>query len=182
MPKNSKKSMLKRFVYSIISFFAEESELPFDVGSYVINQDNVNCKFANLKIVRFIDRNRKRLSKNRIFLTISLNDNGTIDEGRGLIQSFVNECLEKFFTSVSMEILGQIDEKSFVEFFCANNYHSLTDYLVIIFYISGDSSIELIVSTDSITSKLIEKDEEGEAEEYNSKLYSNLISFEKNLQ
>lgn len=182
MARNSSKVTYTKFAYSIIDFFRSELQFDFDVSSYIKNDINQECKFANSRISKFIERYRKKKSKNRLFLTISLNDIGSKQEGRELIQLMVNELLDKFLKSSCIEILKQIDENAYVELFSTKNHSSLTDYIILIFNVSNCSSIECIVSTDSISSKLIERDDEGEVVEFNSKLYFNLNAFKKNLK
>lgn len=181
MSKKTCKNTYTRFVYSIIDFFANRCKLPFDVSSYIKNDENQKCQFAYLKISKYIQRYSKRESKNRLFLTISLNDTGTIRDGRIIIRSIVDELLEEFLKSSCIDILRQIDKTSFIEVFSSREKSSLTDYLIIVFNVSKCSSIECIISTDSVTSKLIERDDEGDVVEFNSRLHSNLRSFEKNL-
>ena len=182
MVQNSGKVTYTRFVYSIINFFTTECKLSFDVSSYIKNETNQECQFANSRISKYIQRFRKRESNNRLFLTISLNDTGTKQEGRDIIRSIVEETLEKFLESSCIETLKEIDKDAFVEVFSTKNKSSLTDYLIFIFNVSNCSSIECIISTDSITSKMIERDEDGDVVECNSRLHLNLRSFKENLQ
>ncbi len=182
MAKNSGRITYTRFVYSIIDFFTAECQLSFDVSSYIQNVNKPDCQLANSRISKYIQRYRKRESKNRLFLTISLNDKGTKQQGREIIRSMVNELLEKFLNSSCIEILNQIDDSSFVEVFSTKSHSSMTDYLIFVFNVSECSSIECIISTDSITSKLIERDEDGDVVEFNSRLHLNLKSFKENLQ
>ena len=83
-------------------------------------------------------------SNNRLFLTISLNDKGTKQEGRDIIRSIVDETLEKFLESSCIETLKEIDKDAFVEVFSTKSKSSLTDYLIFIFNVSNYSSIECI--------------------------------------
>ena len=182
MAKSSGKVTYTRFVYSIINFFTTEYKLSFDVSSYIKNEAIQECQFANLIISKYIQRSRKRESNNRLFLTISLNDTGTKQEGRDIIRSIIDETLEKFLESSCIETLKEIDKDAFVEVFSTKSKSSLTDYLIFIFNVSNGSSIECIISTDSITSKLIERDEDGDVVEYNSRLHLNLKCFKENLQ
>ena len=82
----SNKITYTRFVYSIINFFDTECQLPFDVSSYIQNDDNSNCRIANLKIVKFIELYRKRKSYNKLFLTISFKDEKNKQKGREIIR------------------------------------------------------------------------------------------------
>lgn len=184
MSRKSKPDKLTytRFVYSVIDFLTRESALNFDVSSYITNDSNNECEFARTRICRFIQRCRKNESKNRFFITISLNHNGTRQEGREIIQKMVDELYERFLNSSCMEILKQIDDKADVEMLCTKNHTSLTDYFILLVNVSNESSIEFIIPTDSITQKLIERDENGEAVEYNSKLNKNLRIFKENLR
>ena len=182
MSKNLGKATYTRFVYSIINFFTTECKVSFDVSSYIKNEANQECQFANSRISKYIQRFRKRESNNRLFLTISLNDSGTKQRGRDIIRSIVDETVEQFLKGSCIEILKEIDKDAFVEVFSIRSKSSLTDYLIFIFNVSNCSSIECIISTDSITSKLIERDEEGDVVEYNSRLHFNLKSFKENLQ
>lgn len=182
MAKNSGKITYTRFVYSIIDFLNSECQFSFDVSSYIKNEKNPECQFANSRISKFIYRYRARTANNRLFLTISMNDTGTKQEGREIISLIVNELLDKFLQSSCIETLKQIDESAFVEVFSSKNHSSLTDYLILIFNVSASSAIECIISTDSITSRLIERDEDGNVIEFNSKLHFNLRSFKENLQ
>ena len=111
-----------------------------------------------------------------------MNDTGTKQEGRDIIRSIVDEIVEKFLKSSCIETLKEIDKDAYVEVFSTKSKSSLTDYLIFIFNVSNCSSIECIISTDSITSKLIERDEDGDVVEYNSRLNLNLRSFKENLQ
>ena len=63
MAKNSGKVTYTRFVYSIINFFTTECKLSFDVSSYIKNEANQECQFANSRISKYIQRFRKRESK-----------------------------------------------------------------------------------------------------------------------
>ena len=74
-----------------------------------------------------------------------------------------------------------IEPDAKVQVLSTHNRSSLTDYVIAIFYVSEDSSIECVISTDTITSKLIERGEDGEAVEFNTVLHSNLKSFKSNL-
>lgn len=166
-----------RFVYSIIDFFLSKSSLSFDVSSYIKNDSCKECPFARSKISRFIHRNRKKQSSNRLFLTISLNDTGTMEEGRKIIHSMSNEFLNQFLKSSCVEILYEIDPSASIEVIS-----SMTDYMIILFNVSTCSSIECIVSTDSLTSKLIERDSEGNPIEFHSILSQNLLAFKEYLK
>ena len=135
MAKNSGKVTYTRFVYSIINFFSTECKLSFDVSSYIKNEANHECQFANSRICKYIQRCRARESNNRLFLTISLNDTGTKQEGRDIIRSIVDEIVEKFLKSSCIETLKEIDKDAYVEVFSTKSKSSLTDYLIFIFYV-----------------------------------------------
>lgn len=183
MSKKQNKISYTRFVYSIIDFFGSESKIPFDVSSYIKNQDSEECQFARSKISRFIQRNRKRESNNRLFLTITLNSNtGIVAEGRKILQFMTEELLDKFLNSSCIETLYKIDSSAFIEVFSSREMSSMTDYIIIIFNVSKCSSIECIISTNDITSKLIEKDEDGDVLEFHSTLYRNIQMFKQNLK
>ncbi|MDO5555632.1 MAG: hypothetical protein Q4G09_02960 [Clostridia bacterium] len=182
MSKSTCKASYTRFVYSIIEFLSQECQYQFDISSYVKNDENLECNFSNLKVCKFIERNRKIKSSNRLFLAISLNDNATKQESRELIHNMTDNFLDKFLNGSNIEILRQIDASAMIESFSVRNHSTLTDYLIIVFNVSNCSSIECIISTNSITSRLIEKDETGGVVEYNARLHKNLLSFKKNLQ
>ena len=107
---------------------------------------------------------------------------GTKQDGREILRSITDELLDKFLDSSCIDVLKQIDENANIETFSTRNFHSLTDYVIIVFNVSNASSIECIISTDSITSKLIERDEDGEVVEFNSRLHKNLKSFKDHLK
>jgi len=182
MSKNPSKVTYTRFAYSVIEFFTSEISLSSDVSSYIQNIENEECRLATSRIGRFIQRNRTCESNNRLLLAISLNDMGTKQDGREILRSITDELLDKFLDSSCIDVLKQIDENANIETFSTRNFHSLTDYVIIVFNVSNASSIECIISTDSITSKLIERDEDGEVVEFNSRLHKNLKSFKDHLK
>lgn len=182
MSKNQNKITYTRFAYSVINYFSSELKMSFDISSYIKNSENEDCRLATSRIGKFIQRVRKYNSNNRLFLAISLNDKGTKQEGREIIQSVTDELLDDFINSSCIEILKQIDSNAKIETFSTRNIHSLTDYVIVVFNVSNESSIECIISADSITSKLIERDEDGEVVEFNSRLHKNLKSFKENLK
>lgn len=182
MSKSPSKVTYTRFAYSVIDFFTSEINLSSDVSSYIQNSENEECRLATSRIGRFIQRYRKCESKNRLLLAISLNDTGTKQEGREILRSITDELLDKFLNSSCIDVLKQIDENANIETFSTQNFHSLTDYVIVVFNVSNASSIECIISADSITSKLIERDEDGEVVEFNSRLHKNLKSFKDHLE
>ena len=182
MSKDLKKKNYIRFIYSIIDFFATESQLPFDVSSYIKNEARKDSKFVNSKVSKFISKNRKKKSNNRLFLTLSFNGKGTIDDGRLILQLITHEMIDKFLTSSSIDILYNIDPYASIEVISSREIFSMTDYIIILFNVSNCSSIECIISADNITSKLIERDEEGDVLEYHSKLNKNIKLFNENLK
>lgn len=182
MAKDSKRVTYTRFVYSIIDFFSQRSLLSFDVSSYVKNDSVQECSFTRSKISRFIQRNRNKESINRLFINISMNDNGTISEGRRNLRYVVDNLLEDLLMGSSIEILNAIDPSASIEVISSKERSSMTDYIIIIFNVANCSSIECIISTDSITSKLIERDEWGDVVEFNSRLNKNLMLFKQNLK
>lgn len=182
MAKDLKKVTYTRFAYAIIDFFSQRSSLPFDVSSYVKNDSVQECKFARSKISKFIQRNRNKESENRLFITISMNDMGTISDGRKNLRYVVDNILEDFLMSSCIEILHTIDPSASIEVISSKEKNSMTDYIIIIFNVASCSSIECIISTDSITSKLIERDENRDVVEFNSRLHKNLMLFKQNLK
>lgn len=181
MGKKATKATYTRFIYSIIDFFATKTDLCFDVSTYVENCEALSSRFMKLKINNFIERNKSSSTSNRYIIALSFNDEKLDCKGRELLKKIADVVNYEFLDSKCIEILKAIEPDAKVQVLSTHNRSSLTDYVIAIFYVSEDSSIECVISTDTITSKLIERGEDGEAVEFNTVLHSNLKSFKSNL-
>ena len=178
MGKKAAKATYTRFIYSIIDFFATKTDLCFDVSTYVENREALSSRFMKLKINNFIERNKSSSTSNRYIIALSFNDEKLDCKGRELLKKIADIVNDEFLDSKCIEILKAIEPDTKIQVL---SVHNLTDYVIVVFYVSEDSSIECVISTDTITSKLIERGEDGEAVEFNTVLHSNLKSFKSNL-
>lgn len=182
--KEIKKATCKRLMYSIINYLAKLIEYEFDVSSYLLNQhvdDIRDVKFFNRRISKFIVRNNSNKSDNRLCLAISIQDSGfkDISQSHNLLNELLQVIKRDFWQSEILDILESYDPDTKVKIFFRKNPATLIDYIIIIFNIPYNSSIEIIISTQKLSKKIIQRDEEGEVIDYNNKLYNDIKMFEQ---
>lgn len=180
MQKEEKKVSFKRFVYSLIEYVAyiSPNDLTFDVSSYVYNEDCRKSAFARSKISRCIKRHcKEKIFDNRFFLTMSFNDNSDRNTAIELLKNFSIEFKNGFANSQCFLTLKNMGLGE-----CTKTIIEEDNFFAIVFDVSNNSTIECIISTDTITSKLIQRDNENDVIEYNYSLHQNLQSFHKHIK
>ena len=182
--KEIKKATCKRLMYSIINYLAELIECEFDVSSYLLNQhidDISDANFSNRKISKFIARNNSNKSDNRLCLAISIRDSTfkDISQSHNLLKELLQVIKKEFWQSKILDILESYNPDTTLKILSSKSHATLVDYIIIIFNLPYNSSIEIIISTQKLSKKLIRRDEEGEVIDYNNKLYSDIKRFEQ---
>ena len=182
--KEIKKATCKRLMYSIINYLAELIECEFDVSSYLLNQhidDISDVNFSNRKISKFIARNNSNKSDNRLCLAISIRDSTfkDISQSHNLLKELLQVIKKEFWQSKILDILESYNPDTTLKILSSKSHATLVDYIIIIFNLPYNSSIEIIISTQKLSKKLIRRDEEGEVIDYNNKLYSDIKRFEQ---
>lgn len=180
MQKNGKKISFKRFVYSIIDYVAYMSinNLNFDVSCYVYNEDCRKSQFARSKISSCIKRHfNNKMFDNRLFLTMSFNDNTDRKSANEFLKMFATEFKKRFYNSSCSQTLKDMGMED-----CTVTFIEENNFFAIVFDVTYNSTIEVIISTDTITSKLIQRDSDNDVIDYNYPLYQNLKSFQKNVK
>ena len=182
--KEIKKATCKRLMYSIINYLAELIECEFDVSSYLLNQhidDISDVNFSNRKISKFIARNNSNKSDNRLCLAISIRDSTfkDISQSHNLLKELLQVIKKEFWQSNILDILESYNPDTTLKILSSKSHATLVDYIIIIFNLPYNSSIEIIISTQKLSKKLIRRDEEGEVIDYNNKLYSDIKRFEQ---
>ena len=175
-----KKVSFKRFIYSLIDYmvYLNLNNLDFDVGSYVCNEECRKTQFARTKIICEIKRSCKDINfDNRFFLTMSIKDNSNSNVAIEMLKQLGIKFKKNFSSSNCMNILKEI---GLIE--CTKIFVERNNFFAIIFQISNNSTIECIISADSITSKLIPRDEDDEVIEYHYPINQNLKSFTRNIK
>ena len=179
-----KKATCKRLMYSIINYLAKLIEYEFDVSSYLLNQhmeDVSDVKFSNRKISKFIARNNSKKSDNRLCLAIAINDLAfkDISQSHNLLKLLMQTIKRDFWQSEIIDILESYNPETTLKILSRENNEKLVDYIIIIFNLPYNSSIEIIMSTQKLSKKIIRRDEEGEVIDYNIKLYNDIKRFEQ---
>lgn len=180
MPKEEKRVSFKRFIYSLIDYVAQMSvsNLNFDVSSYVYNADCRNSPFARSKISCSLKRHfQEKLFDNRLFITMSFNDNTDKKEANKFLKKFAIEFKKGFPNSSCNKTLMDMGFED-----CKITFIEEDNFFAVVFDITSNSTIEYIISTDTITSKLIQRDNENDVVDYNYPIYQNLKSFQKNIK
>lgn len=180
MSKQEKKVNFKRFIYSLIDYVAKISpnKLNFDVSSYVYNEDFRKSPFARSKISYSIKRHcKEKMFDNRFFLTMSFNDNCDRETAIKLLKEFTIEFKKGLLNGYCTRTLEDMGMREFTETIIEED-----NFFAIVFNVTNNSTIEFIISTDTITSKLIQRDSENAVVEYNNSIYQNLKSFHKNIK
>lgn len=180
MPKEEKKVSFKRLIYSLIDYVAYISvnNLNFDVSSYVYNADCRSSPFARSKISCRLKRHfQEKLFDNRFFITMSFNDNTDRKAASKILEKFAVEFKNGFNNSNCKKVLMDMGVED-----CKIAFVEEHNFFAVIFDITDNSTIECIISTDTITSKLIQRDSENDVVDYNQTIYQNLKSFQKNIQ
>lgn len=180
MQKEEKRVSFKRLIYSLIDYVAHMSlnNLNFDVSSYVYNTDCRNSPFARSKISCRIKRHfQEKMFDNRFFITMSFNDNTDRKTANKFLKKFATEFKNGFPNSSCNKALMDM---GFVD--CKITFVEEDNFFAVVFDITDNSTIECIISTDTITSKLIQRDSENDVVDYNYPIHQNLKSFQKNIK
>lgn len=183
-PKKKQKATCKHLMYSIIEYFAGLIEYEFDVSSYLLNKnknDLSDIEFSRRNITNFIARNNNNKSDNRLCLVISINDKNLkdIEQSHNLLKELFKKIKKDFWQSEIFDILENYDPEAIVKMLSTENHTTLVDYIIIVFNLPKDSSVEIILSTNRLSKKNIRRDEDGEPIDYNSKLYTDINKFEE---
>lgn len=174
----------KRLMYSIIEYLANLIECPFDISSYLISQnmdDISDVKFSNRKINKWIARNNSSKPDNRLCLVISVDDErfNDISQSHRILEQLLKKFKESFWQSKILDVLENYESQAIIKILSRENYTTLVDYIIIIFNLPNNSSIETVISTNRLSKKNIRRDENGEVIDYNTKLYSDIRKFEQ---
>lgn len=177
-----KKVSTRRFVYEMMDFFTNVLKSNFEVSCYVSNKEVTNksdLNFAKRKICRII-KNDLTKTNNRLFLAISITDTKLWSrvKSRELLQELAKDIKEKFWQSEVLDLIEAYEGETKIKIVSINNHELFFDYIAVLFILPDNSSIEFIISTDSLT-KIIERDDDGEIVNYNKKLSTNIILFEE---
>lgn len=178
------KATCKRLMYSMIEYLANLIECPFDISSYLINQnmdDISDVKFSNRKINKWIARNNSSKPDNRLCLVISVDDErfNDISQSHSILEQLLKKFKESFWQSKILDVLENYESQATIKILSRENHTTLVDYIIIIFNLPNNSSIETVISTNRLSKKNIRRDENGEVIDYNTKLYSDIRKFEQ---
>jgi len=176
MPNECKSASYTKLIYTIIEDVAELFNAQFDVSSYVSNQFHKDL-FSRSKISCLLKRKNSFQSLNRLFLTICFDDSTnpiSIDEISKTFQS-------NWRKSTTLQQLNLLGIDFLVEFFSKEQSKKLFNFFAFIINVNGKSSIECIFSLQSLTQKLIARDQEGEIIDFHTPLYQNINKFKKAL-
>lgn len=184
MSSNEIRVTFSRFVYSIIDFFSSNIEYNFEVSSYLTNEENAENKdniFLNRKICKFISRNNMKLSKSRFFLIISIDDMNlcNIEKSHKILKDILYTIDTKFYTCNILDYLECLNPDCTFKVLSKHTNNTLDDYILIIFNFPNHTSFEVIISTQKLSKKILERDEFGDVLEYHSKLNKNIKCFEE---
>ena len=176
------KATCKRLMYSMIEYLANLIECPFDISSYLINQnmdDISDVKFSNRKINKWIARNNSSKPDNRLCLVISVDDErfNDISQSHSILEQLLKKFKESFWQSKILDILENYELQATIKILSKENHTTLVNYIIIIFNLPNNSSIEIVISTNRLSKKNIRRDENGEVIDY--KLYSDIRKFEQ---
>lgn len=182
--KELKKATCKRLMYSMINYLTRLIKYEFDVSSYLLNQhldDISDIKFSSRKISKFIARNNSNKSDNRLCLVISIHDSKfeDISQSHNLLKELLQVIKKDVWQSEILDILESYNPETTVKILSRENHTTLVDYIIIIFNFPYHSSIEIIISTQRLSRKIIRRDEDGKVIDYNNKLYNDIRRFEQ---
>lgn len=140
-----------------------------------------DIKFANKKISKFINRNNKDYDINRLCVVISINDKNVkkINESHYILQDFLRKIQDSFWQSEIVYILEKYEPETKIKFLSKENHTTLVDYGIMIFNLPNHSAIEFLITTNSLSKNVIQREEDGETINYHSKLYADVKQFEE---
>ncbi len=180
----TKKVTSRKLMYSIINYFAGIIDCRFDVSSYLLNKktdDFYDINFLNRKISKFISKNNNNKSTNRLCLAISIEDSNSkdISQSHELLNNLLLKIRNNFWQSEIIDILDNYNSDTTLKILSKENHTTLVYYIIMIFNLPYDSSIEIIISTNRLSKKIICRDEDGDVIDYNKKLNTDIIRFDE---
>ena len=139
------KATCKRLMYSMIEYLANLIECPFDISSYLINQnmdDISDVKFSNRKINKWIARNNSSKPDNRLCLVISVDDErfNDISQSHSILEQLLKKFKESFWQSKILDILENYELQATIKILSKENHTTLVNYIIIIFNLPNNYS------------------------------------------
>lgn len=173
----------RRLIYEMIKYFAEILNYPFDISSYHIYKDmenQLNIKFANKRISKFIAKNNNYISKNRLCIVLNIKDGEIkrVNKNAIFTQQVVKKMNETFWKSDVLNILDEYEKDAKIRLILKKNKKTAIAY-ILIFNLPNNSSIEFIVTISKSTSLLHMKNAVREIEQDYRKFKIDTYEFER---
>ena len=170
-----------RLVYNFLDYFNSLMQTEYDISSYYINANSTSINFIGRKLQNYIAQHSKKNATNKLFITLSINDSKSksMKDSKRLLTEVLKNFNRSFWNSNILDMLEQYEPDATIKIFSKDHYYPIQNYLIVIINLPKDLSIEFIISTNTMSRRLIEKDESGIPIEYHSSLFKNIKLFDE---
>lgn len=170
-----------RLVYSFLDYFNNLMQTEYDISSYYINANSTSINFIGSKLQNYIAQHSKKNATNKLFITLSINDSksNSMRDSKRLLNEVLEKFNSSFWNSNILDMLELYEPDATIKIFSKDHYYPIQNYLIVIVNLPQNLSIEIVVSTNKMSKRLIEKDESGIPIEYHSSLAKNIKLFDE---